>query len=312
MKLPRYVPPLVGVVAAIVAFVLPHPITLHGVGIGDVGPPLIGMAQFLHGGAPYAVAVRAGRIAAYPFTTMLVLSPLLVVPIPLVAATFWGLVSFALAEAIRRNGSPWQLLLFATPSYVSAMHAVQWSPLFTAALLAPALLAFAVVKPQLGLVLVAACRWSWRSVTAAAVLVLLSIAIFPRWPWIWLKQGSLNTYLGRPPLLIGPGILLLASAYAWRKWKGRCVLAMSVVPQRFFYDQLLLFVAPESASQMALLLATSWAAVGVSFAAGWWNPQSGEQQPLAWMAVVLGFHIPAAAIVVWNEWRSRTAGTSRP
>ncbi|HEX3108274.1 MAG TPA: hypothetical protein VHU41_04200 [Thermoanaerobaculia bacterium] len=307
MSLPRYVPPLIGLAAAIVAFLLPHPITMNGIGIGDIGPPIVGMAQFLHGASPYMVAVRAGRVAAYPFTTMLVLSPFLVVPLRLVATTFCGLVSFALAEAIRRNGAPWQLLLFATPSYVSALHSVQWSPLMTAALLAPALLPFAVVKPQLGIALVAAGRWSWRSAIAAASFVLLSIAIFPRWPWIWLKQGSLNTYLGRPPFLIGPGILLLASAYAWRRWRGRCVLAMSIVPQRFFYDQLLLFVAPTSVWQMALMLATSWTAVVVSLAAGWWIPQSGDQNPLAWIAVVLGFHLPAAAIVVWNERRRPTS-----
>jgi hypothetical protein len=303
MKVARYVSPLIGVIAAIVAFVLPHPITLGGVGIGDIGPPIVGMAQFLHGGSVYAVAVRAGRLASYPFTTMLVLSPFVLVPVRLVAALFCGVVSLALAEGIRRNGSPWQLLLFATPSYAAALYAVQWSPLLTAALLAPALLPFAVVKPQIGIALVAAGRWSWRTAVAASAIILLSIAIFPRWPLIWQKQGSLNTYLGRPPLLIGPGLLLLASVYAWRRWKGRTVLAMSLVPQRFFYDQLLLFVAPESVWQMALMLATSWAAFGVSYAAGWWAPRSGAQDPRAWVAVVLGFHLPAAAIVVWNAWR---------
>lgn len=305
MRVPPYLPPLIGVVAAIVAFAVPHPITLHGVGVGDIGPPLVGMAQFLHGGSPYAVALRAGRLATYPFTTMLVLSPLLFVPIRLMAAIFCGLVSFALGEAIRRNGSPWQLLLFATPSYMTALVSVQWSPLLTAALLAPAFLPFAVVKPQIGIVLAAAGRWSRRTVIAAAAIVLLSLAVFPRWPWVWLKQGSLNTYVGRPPLLIGPGLLLLASLYAWRSWRGRCALAMSLVPQRFFYDQLLLFVAPVSVSQMAIMLATSWTTVGVTLAAGWWSPQSGDQHPLAWIAVVLGFHLPAAAIVVWNEWRQR-------
>lgn len=311
VRVPRYVPPLIGSIAAIVAFLMPHPITLHGVGIGDIGPPLVGMAQFIHGSSAYAVRLRAGRLASYPFTTMLVLSPLLVVPIPLVAATFDGLVSFALAEAIRRKGSAWQLLLFVTPSYVAALHSVQWSPLLTAALLVPALLPFAVVKPQIGIVLAAAGHWRTRTIIAAAGIVLLSLAVFPRWPWIWLKSGSLDTYIGRPPLLVGPGVLLLASAYAWRTWRGRCVLAMSLVPQRFFYDQLLLFVAPMSPWQMAVLLATSWTAVGVSRAAGWWIPRSGDQHPLAWITVVLGFYLPAAAIVVWNEWRRR-AGLNSP
>lgn len=280
---------------------MPHPITFQKIGVGDIGPPLLGFLQFLHGGSPYDVGVRAGALASYPFTTMLVLSPLLIVPLRFWAAVFCAIASYLLAESIVRTGPPWRLLLFLSPSFLTALHSVQWSPLITAALLLPALLPIAVVKPQLGLVLLAAGRWTRATLAVAAAIVVASLLVFPRWPLDWLAHGSLSTYLGRSPLLIIPGFLLLATALRWRHRDARIVLAMSVVLQRFFYDQLPLFLAARSWQQMVALLLTSWSALLVSLMQHWWVPSSGEQNPHAWTMVILGFHLPAAALVLWNN-----------
>src|SRR5215212_3153186 len=126
---------------------MPHPIRLGGVGVGDIGLPLAGIAQFEAGGSPYDIRLRGHAPALYPFTTMLMLWPLKLVPLRWAVPLFVGLSSSALAFAIARKGEPWQLLMFLSPAFWSAVQSVQWSPLLTAAVLLPPLLPLALAKP---------------------------------------------------------------------------------------------------------------------------------------------------------------------
>src|SRR5437588_3610364 len=168
---------------------MPHSIRLSGVPIGDIGLPLIGMSQFLAGGSPYALRLRNTDAALYPFTTMLFLAPLLLLPLRFAAAVFCGVVTSLLAFAILRQGPLWRLLIFASPCYVSALHSVQWSPLLVAALLLRSLLPSAISKPQLGLILLVAGRWSRTTIAVTAAIVVFSLLIFPRWPLDWFQHG---------------------------------------------------------------------------------------------------------------------------
>lgn len=304
----RLIAALFGLAGGLAGFLMPHPITFQGIGIGDIGPPMFGLLRFLHGGSPYDVSLRAGPLASYPFTTMLVLGPFLAVPVRFVAASFCAIISGLLALAVLRTEDHWRLLVFATPSFVTALHSVQWSPLMTAALLMPSLLPLSVVKPQLGVVLAAAGQWSRKTIAAAALLVLVSLLIFPRWPVEWLSHGSLGTYAGRSPLLVFPGFLLVAAALRWRQRDSRILLSMGIILQRFFYDQLPLFLIPRSWQQMVLLLLTSWSALLISLGKHWWIPSSGDQNRHAWTAVILGFYLPALAISLWNNRRAEQSG----
>ncbi len=234
----------VGVAAGLLALYLPHPIVFQGVGVGDIGAPLLAMRRFLEGTPPYGIATDRGALAAYPFTTSLLLSPLLLVPLWMVAPLFCALSSALLAYGLLKEGERWRLLLFASVPFLSSLHSVQWPPLFAAALLMPTILPLAVVKPQLGVVLLAAARWNRYAVVGAGALLLLSLALYPTWPLDWWRDGMMGNYTGRIPLLVGPGFLLLLAAPFWRTRSARLLLAMALVPQRIWYDQLLLFAPP--------------------------------------------------------------------
>lgn len=305
----RYLPAiLIGVTAALAAAVMPHPVRLAGVEVGDIGLPLAGMAQFEAGGSPYEVRLRGHTPALYPFTTMLVLWPLKLVPLRFVVAVFVGLSSFALALAIARHGKPWQLLLFLTPAYWSAVQSVQWSPLLTAAILLPPLLPLALVKPQLGLVLAVCGRWSRWTLLASAALVTVSLLVWPRWPVEWVKHGHLDTFNGVSPVTVLPGIVLLLGVLAWRTREGRLLLAMSVIVQRYFYDQLPLYLVARTWRQMVLLLGTSWALALLLLATHRFELAAGLQDVVVWRALIAGLFLPALGIVLYNRHADKKGG----
>ncbi len=288
---------LIGVIAAFAAAVIPHSMRLAGVGVGDIGLPLAGLSRLEAGGSPYDVRLRGSTPALYPFTTMVVLAPLKLVPARAVAPLFVGLTSFALGFAILRNGKPWQLMLFLTPAYWSAVQAVQWSPLMTAAILLPPLLPFAVVKPQLGVVLAACGRWSRWTVLATIGLIAASLLVRPSWPMEWLRHGNLRTFNGFAPILVLPGVVLLLALLAWRSREGRLLLAMAVVVQRYFYDQLPLYLVARTWRQMLLLVACSWPVVVLL----WQDSMSGVQQVAVWRGLIVSLYLPALAVVLYNR-----------
>lgn len=292
---------LIGVTAAFAAAVMPHPVRLAGVQVGDIGLPLAGLAQVEAGRSPYDIGLRGSAPSLYPFTTMLVLWPLKLVPLRLAVPLFVGLSSAALAFAIARKGELWQLLMFLSPAYWSAVHSVQWSPLLTAAILLPPLLPLAVVKPQLGVVLALCGRWSRGTVLASLALVAASLLVWPRWPLEWLRHGNLQTFNGFSPIAVLPGIVLLLGVVAWRTREGRLLLAMSVVVQRYFYDQLPLYLVAKTWRQLLLLLATSWAMVVAMLATQRIDPMSGVQHVEVWRAMVVALFLPALAIVLRNR-----------
>ena len=294
---------VIGSACALATFVMPHSIRLNRVEIGDIGPPLAGMAIFLRGGSPYDVRIAAGDLSKYPFTAMLVLAPFLLVPLRLVAPLFCGLSAGLLGYGVLREGRQWRLLLFLSAPFVASLHSVQWAPLLTAALLLPALLVFASVKPQVGLVLLAAGKWSRTAILGALLLVLLAFAVDPAWLREWLDHLSGEKYYGGLPILIGPGIVLLASALAWRVREARLLLAQSVAMQRYFYDQLPMLMIPQSARQMMLLVAVSWIAPATSIGLHWWDPASGRQDARTWVLYVSTFHLLALAMLLRNAYR---------
>ena len=303
---------VVGLGAAALSTTMRHAITLDGVPVGDIGPPLVGLRLALSGSNPYAIELATAPLAQYPVTTMVVLAPLLLLPVAWVAPAFCGLSTAGLAWALTTGGAWWRLAALLSVPYLMAMYSVQWSPLLTAAMLAPALLPLAVVKPQLGIALAAGGRWSWRTIAAALTIVVVSLLVRPGWPLEWWGSGTPGLYDARVPLLVVPGFVLAAAILFVRSWRGRLVLAMALVPQRFWYDQLLLFVVPSTWRQMMALLVTTWIGASWCLYAGVWNPRSGTQVPEVWTAVVLTCHLPALALVAWQWWsqmrRSRDGG----
>ena len=299
---------LIGVAAAIAGALVPHAIRLGGVGLGDIGLPIAGIKAFEQGVSPYEVRLRATPSALYPFTTMVLLWPLTVLPIGFIVPAFLGLSSGVLAWGIGRHAQPWHLLLFLSPQYWSAIESVQWSPVVTAALLLPALLPIAILaKPQLAIVPAFNGRWSLWTVAATIAIVLISVIIWPAWPVEWLRRGNLGTYVGFSPILVVPGFLLASAAIAFRSRNGRLLLCMALPLQRYFYDQLPLFLIPKSWLQMFLLLATSGSAALLSFWRGWYTFGSGVQSRAAFVSVVMGVFLPALAMVLFEHFTQERA-----
>jgi hypothetical protein len=298
-----------GIAAAVVAAFVPHAITVAGVGVGDIAAPLFAMLRFIHHQPVFAWRINLGPLPAYPFTTTLVLSPLLLVPVRLIAPAFCGLSTFFLAFAIAGSKKPWLFLMFFTPAFAAAIVSVQFSPLITAAILMPSLLPISVVKPQLGLVAAASGKWSRTTIGVAAAIVVLSLLIYPQWPLDWLRTGSLAIYDGRAPIAVVPGFLLALSLFAIRSREGRVLASMSVVRQRFYYDQLPLFLVAESWTQMVLLLAGAWASAGVNMLNGWSNLERTAQDSRSWTSIILGMYVPALSVALWNAWKRRQSSS---
>lgn len=293
-----------GIVSALITAWLPNAITLGGVPVGDIGMPLMGMQQAIDGNSPYDIALVSGPAAQYPFTTMVVLTPLLMVPVALVAPLFMGLSASVLAWFLTSSGKWWRLQLFLSVPFVMALYSVQWSPLFAAALVCPPLLFLMVVKPQLGLVLAVAGKWNRIPVILMACVVALSFIVRPTWLMEWWQSGILDHYEARIPLLVAPGFLLALGLFFFRNRRGRLLIAMCLVPQRYWYDQFLLFLIPRTWRQMTLLVVTSW--LGISWCiAGGWDPASAYQLSEVWTVVVLSTHLPALGIVGWQSWQRR-------
>jgi hypothetical protein len=297
MRNPIILALLIGGVAALITALLPHPISWQGVAIGDIAPPLAGMHAWLHGEDPYGFTIQGGEeIVTNPFTTMIALLPFLALPLPMVPPVFMGLSSALLAYGLLKDGEYWRLLLFLSTPYLFALYTVQWSPLFTTALLLPALLVVAPIKPQLGLVLLAAGRWNWRLLAITALFVLVSLALYPMWPLDFLQRGSLSTYDGRSPVLIIPGFLVLLALVRWRDWRARLLVALVLVPQRLWYDQLLLFAIPQSKQSMLALVTCSWLVVLLNVWTGWFDLVDFPIQ--SWVSVIIGLYVPALVIVL--------------
>ena len=223
----------------------------------------------LEGHNPYDVIRATGP---YPFNTGLFYPlPAAIAAMPfaplkpaIAGALFFGLSSGLLAFGLTKTRSDLSKLpLFLSAPFCMAGVLAQWAPLMTATALLPAFQFLAVCKPNLGL----AC-WTYRptlgGVAAGVLFIALTLLIVPSWPFDWREAlQAAPRYKG--PLFRGAtGLILLAGAIAWKRREGRLFLAMSVLPQlSLFYDQLPLWLIPQTVWRSALLSALSWVA--------WWQ-----------------------------------------
>ncbi|NJN65953.1 MAG: hypothetical protein HC884_04175 [Chloroflexaceae bacterium] len=234
---------------------------------GDIWFPLCAANLMLAGedpyGGPCTVSWKGVIYPSNPLTTVLVVFPLLPWKDGIAGPFFIGLSSTLLAAGLLRGGEWWRLLAFLSAPYWSALVVVQWSPLLLALLYFPALLPLALAKPHVGLP-VFLMRFTLFRALMGAIFVLLTLLIDPSWPLRWLPQT--RSYGGYIPLLVFPiGLVLLAALWRWRHEQARFLLLMSLVPQRGFYDALLLWYLPRTPGQMVGLTLASWigyAAVG--------------------------------------------------
>ncbi len=243
-------------IGALAAYVSHHDRLRYNPGAGDFNWALNTAHALIHGHDPYAFT-PSSLLVAYPLPVALFGLPLLWLPETLAATVFFGSSSGLLAYGILKSDRPWRLLIFLTFPYWFALSYAQWSPLIAAAWFLPVLAPLLVlVKPHIALP-VAINRITLTGVGLAGLVLLTSFAIMPDWPWRWLATtGEFESQYVLLRLPFSP--LLLLAALRWRNAEARLLLGMAVLPFRGVYDLVALYLIPQSARQMAILVSLSW------------------------------------------------------
>jgi hypothetical protein len=220
-------------------------------GAGDFGWTLYNVQHLLARQNPYDTPLEQ-----YPLTSAVFGLPFVWMRPELAGGLFYGISSALLAFGVTRDGYH-RLLIFLAYPYWAGLLAVQWSTLIAAAAFFPLLLPAALAKPQVGLP-VAITHLSRRGVLACIVIVLISLMVMPRWPWLWLGQASHYQYF--VPLLVLPGPLLALALLRYRQPDAWLLLLTAIMPQRWFFDAFILWLIPKSRREIVFTAALSWAA----------------------------------------------------
>jgi hypothetical protein len=292
---------IIGLLATLWSIFLPVSTVFEGAKLGDLCAPLFSLKGFVSGHSAFGGQFYNNYpVTHYPFTAMMAFYPFLFIPLYCVGPLFCFMTSGVFAYALLEEGKPWKLFILLSPPYVFSLYSMQFAPLISAAFLLPCLLPVAVLKPQLGAVLLASGRWSLKTLSAALLIIAVSLFIYPNWPLDWLKHGNISLYAGKIPVLQGIGCILLLSCLKWRDRRARLLSAMSIIPQRLWYDQLMLFLIPETRHHLYILLIGSWLSVLLSITGGWYFA-SEAQHPTSWIMVIYFLYIPTLFIIYHKE-----------
>jgi hypothetical protein len=211
---------------------------------------------WMAGSDPYAVT-HGPFAQLYPFTAVLFAVPFALLPSP----DFWfvgfgvGLFVWAITGSQR---FPFAWLVLLSPGMFQLVFVSQWSALLTGAALIPAAGFLLACKPTIGAALFVAfpTRTAFLSVLLFGVL---SLAVYPEWPWRWREVLQDTGHMVAPVMLWGGPIVLIALT-RWRQWDARLLVALACVPQtHFYYDAWPLWLIPRTLEQAAFLTASSWA-----------------------------------------------------
>lgn len=255
-------------------------------GAGDLGYVTRLFVDLIHGIDPYSYPATLTPMS-YPLTAALAVAPFSFLPPEAAAGVFFGLSSVLLVLALTQNRTWWPLLTLLALPYWQALLTVQWSPLFLAIALYPALLPLTLCKPTIGFP-VAIVNLTRRRVLASLGFLLVSLVVLPDWPIRWLgHQADPSQYI--PPLFRLPlGPILLLAILRWRDQRARFLLTLAIVPQRLWYDMLLVFFIVRTPRQGLLLVAGTWLAFWI------WRLFLPN---LAEMLVLFFVYMPALAII---------------
>jgi hypothetical protein len=261
----------------------------------------------LAGSDPYGYPPGPYNIP-YPLPTALLALPLAWLTNYIAGGIFFGMSSGVLAWLILCYGEPWQLLIFLSWPFFYALLYAQWAPLILCLYFAPAFLPVLLMKPQTALPLALTQLPTRLGIGLILAIGLISLAIYPSWPLVWL--GQISTYQGIiPPLFVLPlGPLMLFALLRYRERKAWLLLLTAAMPQRVLYDQMALFLIASNRREMLILVLCSWISMPVLLKYGGWY-----HLPGGWyLWIMLTLYLPALGILLaptiggWiNQWRSR-------
>jgi hypothetical protein len=168
----------------------------------------------------------------YPLPAAVMFTPLAAFPVEATRLFMSAVASGVLAWFLARHDVRW-LVVFLSRVFMLNMWYSQWGMLLTCALFLPVLGAFFPAKPQIGVAMAAGLR-DWRAVRiallAALVPMVLSFILQPGWVTSWLATLPSGTHL-RPVISFPGGFILLLAVLRWRRWEGRLLAVLAVVPQ---------------------------------------------------------------------------------
>jgi hypothetical protein len=222
-------------------------------GGGDFTPAYVGGRALLTGGDPLAPSPDPDWV---PYPLPAAFFGVLFAPFPIVlaSAAFFGISSGLLAFGLTQKRFLPLMTFLAAPYWVALTWA-QWSPLIVASGFFPVLAVVVLMKPHVAAPVVLT-RLSKVGLISIAVFFVLSIAIYPTWPLVWIKQlGPFQHYF---PLLTIPGPLLLLALTRRHDRDARLLLLASVFPQRWLYDAFILWLIPKTRQEFLFTALASW------------------------------------------------------
>jgi len=224
-------------------------------GAGDFAWTLRSARYLISGKNPYDMPIEPG-VVQYPLTATFFGVPFVWLRPEVAAGVFYGLSSALLAFGLTRHGYS-RLLVFLAYPYWAGFLTAQWPPLLMASAFFPLLLPVTLVKPQIGLP-VALTHLSRRGILACAALAALTLVVMPKWPLLWIHQ--LGNYQHFFPLLVLPGPLLALALWRYRERDAWLLFLMACMPQRWFFDTLVLWLIPKTRREILFTASLSWAA----------------------------------------------------
>jgi hypothetical protein len=226
-------------------------LTQARIGAGDFNWAIWAAQDLLAHRNPYASPMQL-----YPLTASIFGFPFVGIRPELAGGIFYGISSALMAFGLSRDNYR-RLFIFLAYPYWAGLITAQWTPLIVAAAFLPPLLPATLAKPQIGLS-VLLTRFTRRGLLACLIVIALSFLLLPNWPRLWV--GNFHQYARFIPLLVFPGPLLALTLFRNRSNDARLLLLMALVPQRWFYDMLILWIIPKSWRELSVTVLISWAA----------------------------------------------------
>jgi hypothetical protein len=229
----------------------------------------------------------------YPLPAVLVALPFSYFPLHLARAGFMAIGAGLLAWGLTRRAL-WPLIMLASGQFFWALQSVQWTPLFAAAVLIPALQPLWSVKPTTGLALFAGYP-NRRTVIGGVVLFALAFVVWPSWLDGWLAAAGHAPH--RPSVLKPGGFVLLLALLRWRLPEARQLALLACIPTSpHLYEGLPLLLSARTRREMLVLALCG----GLGLAASALGPESvGPNHGLfPWTIVFATAYLPALAVVL--------------
>jgi len=210
------------------------------------------------GGDPYTVVLETHRRLGldfglvYPFPAVVAALPFSFASLPWARAIVGALGAGCLTY-LTLGRAWWLFPILLSGAFRSALSTVQIAPFAACAVLAPAFGWVLAYKPNVGLAtLVTGTRRQWFAafLGSAALLTIISLALWPSWVPVW--WDALRTGIRFSALITAPfGWLLLLALLRWRRPEARWLLVTALIPGTpGAYDALpLLLLLPQSFRQ---------------------------------------------------------------